>query len=58
MPVSVEQWRASVGANNSAHSHILKKCFKVSVNLLDNLTHLVALFAVCMKMVMVHIQGK
>ena len=25
MPVSLEQWRASVGANNSASSYMLKK---------------------------------
>ena len=26
MPVSLEQWRASVGSNNAAHSHVLAKC--------------------------------
>ena len=26
MPVSLEQWRASVGSNNAARSHVLAKC--------------------------------
>ena len=26
MPVSMEQWRASVGSNNAARSHVLAKC--------------------------------
>ena len=25
MPISMEQWRASVGSNNAAHSHVLRK---------------------------------
>ena len=26
MPVSLEQWRASVGSNNAARSHVLARC--------------------------------
>ena len=28
MPISAEQWRASVGGNNAAHSHALRKSLR------------------------------
>ena len=48
MPISLEQWRASVGSNNAAHSHVLAKCVgkKPPVGLLGQyLLFLAALFA-------------
>ena len=62
MPVSLEQWRASVGANNSARSHMLKKCWgskRAPKNLLDHLMLcLVSLFTLGAWPVTAEVEGE
>ena len=62
MPVSMEQWRASVGANNSASSNILQKYWgskRAPKNLLDDLiVYLMSLFTLRTKPVTAKVEGK